>query len=196
MATVISGTTGVTFPAGGLGNPAGTVVGTTDTQTLTNKTIQGGSLTLATSITASGTAVDFTDIPSWVKRVTMTLAGVSTNGTSIWLVQLGTSSGVVSSGYSGAASIVSASSVVSSAYTDGMAIRSGNASNVVSGLVTVVKSSGNVWSLAHTAASTLSASFLGGSSVDLGDTLTQLRITTVSGTQTFDAGTINIMYEG
>lgn len=39
MTITINGTTGVTYPAGGTDNVAGSGVGTTDTQTLTNKTL-------------------------------------------------------------------------------------------------------------------------------------------------------------
>ena len=45
MPLVLDGTTGVTFPAGGLGNPASAVVGLTDTQTLTNKSVVATQLT-------------------------------------------------------------------------------------------------------------------------------------------------------
>ena len=58
-----------------------TIVGTDATQTLTNKTIQGGAVTSGTAVAStSGTAIDFTSIPSWVKRITVMFSGVSTSG--------------------------------------------------------------------------------------------------------------------
>jgi hypothetical protein len=56
MATTISGTSGVTYPSGGVDNVAGAGVGTTDTQTLTNKTLITPNINSAPFATVSGTA--------------------------------------------------------------------------------------------------------------------------------------------
>ena len=186
-----------------------TLAGTDATQTLTNKTLTSPTITGAvvssmassvitssTAITASGTSDDFTDIPSWVKRITVMLNGVSVSGTSSPLIQIGDSGGIEATGY------VSTSATVGDTNTTGLAtstigflVRSSSAANTVSGHMVLTNVSGNIWISSFTGKTSTSFVCIGGGDKTLSDTLTQVRITTVNGTDTFDAGSINILYE-
>lgn len=145
----------------------------------------------------SGTSVDFTGIPAWVKRITVMFNGVSTNGTSSFLIQLGTSSGVTTSGYLG--QCTNTSGAASTNFTSGFIFNiSVAAAGVFAGNMTICNFSGNIWSETSTSMPTTGT---GGGSysagyVSLTSTLDRVRITTVNGTDTFDAGSINILYEG
>ena len=146
----------------------------------------------------SGTSIDFTSIPSWVKRITVMFTGVSTNGSSLPQIQLGTSGGPTTSGYLG--SISGSTTAVSAAnLTTGLGlVRSGvmGATTVWNGTATFTALTGNTWTgFAVTATSDSAAVCYSATSVPLASALTQVRITTVSGTDTFDAGSINILYE-
>jgi len=154
-------------------------------------------LTSGTVVAVSGTSIDFTSIPSWVKRVTVMFNGISTNGFSIPLIQVGAGS-VTTSGYLGAATAYAGGSTGSAAnFTTGFAIGNFNsAANIRHGALILNNISGNIWSCNGTIA--LSDSAGAGSSagtISLAGTLDRVRITTVNGTDTFDAGSINILYE-
>jgi hypothetical protein len=155
-------------------------------------------LTLATAQnTTSGTSIDFTGIPSWVKRITVMLNGVSTNGSSELLVQVGSGS-VASSGYSSASSEIGSTATLNVTSTSGFIIRHFNAPNAISAMVTIASlGSGNNYVSSHAASNVIGAGALtGAGSVSLSGTLDRVRLTTVNGTDTFDAGSVNIMYEG
>ena len=156
-----------------------------------------GQLKSGTAVAStSGTSIDFTSIPSWVKRVTVMFNGVSTNGSNNWLIQLGSGS-VTTSGYISSSNILD-TVVTSTAYTTGIGLRANSASIVVSGLVTLTLVTSNQWIASGTCSGSTSATstITTGGSISLGGVLDRLRITTVGGTDTFDAGSINILYEG
>jgi hypothetical protein len=146
--------------------------------------------------TTSGTSIPFTGIPSWVKRITLMFNGVSTSGTSNYLVQLGTVSGFTTTGYeASSAYILSNTAYLNTLYTAGFGIALALGTNVVSGALTFSLVSGNIWVMSGVLQSTQNASFMNSGRISLASTLTQLRLTTVNGTDTFDAGTVNILYE-
>lgn len=155
-------------------------------------------LTRATSVTASGTTVDFTGIPSWAKRITVMYSAISTSGTSAKLIQLGDAGGIENTGYIGSASWGSAA-LASGALSAGILISSGGsdtAAAVVNGHVVITNINGNDWTFSGTGAfSNLTSFMVVAGSKSLSATLDRIRFTTVNGTDTFDAGTINIMYE-
>ena len=157
------------------------------------------SLQRGTAVTASGTSVDFTGIPSWVRRVTVMFSGVSTNGTANILIQLGDSGGVETTGYlSHTGFSGGTNSAGGASSTAGFIIFSNAAANIFYGHATCTLSGSNLWVGSHALglnATTVPFSVQGGGNKTLSDTLTTVRITTSNGTDTFDAGRINIIYE-
>jgi len=147
----------------------------------------------------SGTSIDFTSIPSWVKRVIVSLTGVSTTGTSEVIFRIGTSGGIQSTGYLSTSSVVS-TGVSATNDTTGFRIYNagGAATDLRNGALTLslLDSATGTWSATAIFGQSDAArnNFIGGSKA-LSGTLDRVRITTVGGTDTFDAGSINILYE-
>jgi hypothetical protein len=150
---------------------------------------------LMTAQSATGTSVDFTSIPSWVKRITVMFSGVSVSGTSSLLVQLGDSGGIENTGYVSTGVGFAGTSGATLSSTAGFVVFTNNASYTVSGSLSISNLSSNTWVASGSGKITTNILFVAGGDKTLSDTLTQIRITTVNGTDTFDAGTINVMYE-
>jgi hypothetical protein len=148
--------------------------------------------------TLTGTSVDFTSIPSWVKRITVMFSGLSVNGTSVPIIQLGDAGGIENTGYLGGASGISAG-VATSNFTTGFGITNANlAASILHGsiVLTLIDASTNTWvAFGTNSKSDTNYSNVTGGSKSLSATLDRVRITTVNGTDAFDAGSINILYE-
>lgn len=176
---------------------AAPAVAGTNTLTLQAATATNAVNTLATAVAStSGTSIDFTGLPSWIKRITVMFSGVSLSGTANPLIQIGAGS-VTTSGYiSSSAAVSGAGSTGMLSSTAGFAMNSSGAANVVSGHMVITTLGSNVWVSSHSAKYSTTFCLFGGGDITLGGTLDRIRITTTNGTDTFDAGTINILYEG
>jgi len=202
LAGSTSGYTGIDCPSVGGNNtlvlPTGN--GSADQALVTNGSgtlsfADRGRMTLATAQNStSGTSIDFTSIPSWVKRITVMFDGVSTNGTSPICIQLGDSGGIETTGYNGGSTNQTPSYV---ANTVGLNINAGTtAAAQIMGHAILTNISGNTWVLSSGSQISANNITAAGGSKATSATLDRVRITTVNGTDTFDAGSINILYEG
>jgi hypothetical protein len=169
----------------------------TNTLTLQAATATNAVNTLSTAVpSTSGTAIDFTNIPSWCKRVTVMFQGVSTNGTNNLQIQLGAGS-VTTSGYAGSVSY--GGSGATTFNSTGLLIYSlVVAAQNHQGAVTLTLLGSNT-SVGNLAANASSATCFSAGAIALSGTLDRIRIiasATGSPADTFDAGTINLLLEG
>ena len=148
----------------------------------------------------SGTAINlFTSIPNWVKRITVMFADIRLSGTAHILIQLGDSGGFETTGYVSSSTYLSGgvtSGATSS--TTGLILYDGAAINTLTGTVSIVNLTGENWigTGTYNFSSTTGVNGWSAGNKTLSSTLDRVRITTSNGTDTFDAGTINILYEG
>ena len=156
----------------------------------------GGGITLGTPVaTTSGTSIDFTGIPAGTKQIVITFNGVSTDGTSAKLIQIGDSGGIETTGYSSCGYILT-TTVAAGFASAGYAIYSESASHALRGsvILTLESSSTNTWCAQGVLSGNTASNFLISGDKSLSATCDRVRITTELGTQNFDAGSINIAY--
>lgn len=216
MPTTISGTTGVnliqdgTIVAADFASSTGsgaTVLATSPTittPTIATPTITGAVLSsmgssVITSGTAqastSGTTITFTGIPSWAKRVTMIFSGVSLNGSDNFLVQVGSGS-LTTSGYSCVTGYSGASTGTLTSSSGILIASGGNAGDATYGQIVFLYIGSNTWVAtgSTTAGTSINYFCVPGGAVSLSGALDRIAISS-SVSNTFDAGTINILYE-
>ena len=147
--------------------------------------------------TTSGTYKDFT-LPTWAKRCTIALAGVSSSGSSPFCVQFLTASGAVVSGYSSVASTEDGNAA--STYSTGLALTTGvSSSSAYDGRAVLEAFGDGTWSMTaqignHGSGSGSSLRH-GVGSVTLSATPTGVRFTTIGGSDDFDLGLVRAFFE-
>lgn len=163
-----------------------------------NLTTSGLINSLPAQNSTSGTSIDFTGIPAGVRSITVIFNGVSTSGTNRVLIQIGSGS-VVTSGYNSSVSslgsaVNSTSGITTS--TSGFIFDNGytpSAADARIALYILTLAGGNIWM--GTGSMGNQSTVLSGYSSALSGALDRVRITTVGGTDTFDAGSISVLYQ-
>ena len=153
--------------------------------------------TSATAVTPTGvTVVDFTGIPSWAKRVTVMFKGVSTSGADVYLIQIGSGS-FTTTGYE-SATVYAGTSTSGMSGTAGFYMWNGTSAEIHSGTYTISLFSGTTYvgSGVHSYHAQTYTVTGAGVSPSLVGAIDRVRVTTNTGVDTFDLGSINIMYEG
>lgn len=156
-------------------------------------------------VTVSGTEVEFTNINvesrdvAVVRRITVMVRSLSTNGTSGIEVQLGTSSGYTTSGYGmgitdGTTSELAANGFKLALVTGFLATDQISGHMVLTSIDTVLPNTGWVCSVS-TGNWNVAKGFSGGGSIGISGVLDRIKIKTINGTDTFDAGTATILVE-
>ncbi|PHX98299.1 MAG: hypothetical protein CK529_13680 [Rhodospirillaceae bacterium] len=155
-------------------------------------------LTLGTPVAStSGTAINFTGIPAGTKQIVISLVGVSTNGTSLKHLRIGDSGGIEITGYAAGSHSFIASAVATGESSAGFVIQSMTAAQLLSGSVTLTLENAALfqWSCAGVFAYFGgNASFIMSGAKALSAELDRIQLTTANGTDTFDAGEMNIAY--
>jgi len=168
---------------------------TSNGTTWTSATPASSGITSGTAVAStSGTSIDFTSLPSTVKRITVMFNGVSTNGSSIIQIQLGYSGGVETTGY---VSTAFTSNTNNASSTTGFLLGGASTSSYTRcGNAQICLMGSNLWCFSYSGGvAVIGGGDVGGGNKTVTGTLDRIRITTVGGTDTFDAGSINILYE-
>ncbi|MBU0916329.1 hypothetical protein [Aquabacterium parvum] len=150
----------------------------------------------ASQATTSGSAVDFTGIPSWAKRITVQLQDVSTNGGSQVIVQIGGASGISATGYAGGnLYYLGGSSGAHETLSSGFRVFIGGVGIFRFGAIVLTRLAANKWIATGQVAHAAGFAWVSGVRV-LTETLDRVRFTTVSGTDTFTQGEVSLLIEG
>jgi len=154
-------------------------------------------ITLGTAqATTSGVSKEFTSIPSWVKRITMMFDAVSTNAGSdaLVLVQLGSTT-YTTTGYDSEIGLTNSGTTGGTGSTSGFAVAYISLTENMSGAATFTLMGSNTWVYTSNARYASGAVMYGAGRVALSGVLDRIKLLTANGTDAFDAGSINIMYE-